>query len=192
MVGALLRMRGFARLAFGDGLKQEVEEFVTTPACWASPPPALDQDLQHALMTGEIPSEEIWQKPTSERMRRLLQQWGTEYRRDVNPYYWVDKLAKVETRCAGQSMLKENVLEVLEEVEALVLPEYEHALIGLGTRGAETVAVYDSGKLVQQLIDEGMDEDDAAEHFEFNIASAWVGNSGPMFVHLIDPEESEA
>lgn len=45
----------------------------------------------------------------------------------------------------------------------------------------EVVALYDSGKLAACYMSEGMEEDEAWEHFEFNVAGAYVGPKTPMF-----------
>lgn len=49
--------------------------------------------------------------------------------------------------------------------------------------------VYDVARIVQVLInDQGMDEDEAYEHMEFNIIGAYVGEMTPIWAFL--PEEN--
>jgi hypothetical protein len=49
--------------------------------------------------------------------------------------------------------------------------------------------VYDVARIVQVLInDQGMDEDEAYEHMEFNIIGGYVGDMTPIWAFL--PEEN--
>jgi hypothetical protein len=92
--GAVLVARGFRRLAFADLVREEVE-LQKWPACmpWRL-------RLRFAFdwlwgLDGADLAEEIWAKPTTPRMRKLLQWWGTEYRRAEDHHYWVRRLGNV-------------------------------------------------------------------------------------------------
>jgi len=76
---------------------------------------------------------------------------------------------------------RQKISEYDEEI--MLLPEeYDGCIVGLVSRcGMETVALYDSIKLVEKYMAEGMSEDDAWEHLDFNVAGAYVGPKTPMF-----------
>lgn len=85
---ALLSMVGYTRVAFADQVREEVALVIT--GAMEFPPralaiPGLVADMAHATIA------EVWAKPTSERMRRILQLWGSEVRRAENPEYWVNR-----------------------------------------------------------------------------------------------------
>jgi hypothetical protein len=42
--------------------------------------------------------------------------------------------------------------------------------------------VYDVDKMIETLISQGMDRDEAIEYYEFNIVGAYVGELTPIFV----------
>jgi len=84
---------------------------------------------------------------------------------------------------------KEEVLDVLADTEASVMEGFEEALIDYGERFNATFAVYDRAKVIEILEREGCTNEDAEEHFGFNIVGAWVGDGTPAFVTLIERGE---
>jgi len=59
----------------------------------------------------------------------------------------------------------------------------DKAFVGLGyVCGRKVVAVYDAQLVILILMDSGMTEEEAEEHFEFNIAGAFVGEQTPLFL----------
>lgn len=95
-VAAMLRPHGYERLAFADALRDEVAEAIHTGDYPA--PECLTAEALEAFGMAKV--AEVYSKPTTPRMRALLQQWGTEYRRSQREDYWVsimrEKLATVE------------------------------------------------------------------------------------------------
>lgn len=70
-----------------------------------------------------------------------------------------------------------------EESEALFCDGYDDCILGIAERfGMEPVVAYDYGKMIEKMVLEGMTEEDAQEHFNFNIIGAWVGEGTPIFV----------
>jgi len=61
------------RVAFADGVRLEIEETLL------------------ARSPGQRGLEALWHKPYPDEIRRLLQWWGTEYRRAEDENYWVKK-----------------------------------------------------------------------------------------------------
>ena len=43
--------------------------------------------------------------------------------------------------------------------------------------------VYDAVKIIQILMEQGMDETEALEYFDFNIAGAYLGNNTPVIIN---------
>lgn len=59
---------------------------------------------------------------------------------------------------------------------------FDAAIIGVDQDGERLI--YDSNSVVQVLINDGMDEEDAWEYFYYNIAGAYVGKNTPLFIQL--------
>ena len=79
-------------------------------------------------------------------------------------------------------MIDEELMQHLEDTECLLADGYESALIGI-TEGGNPVAVYDSDKCIQILVEEdNMSIDDAMDHFYYNTVGAYVGEKTPIYI----------
>lgn len=59
----------------------------------------------------------------------------------------------------------------------------DEAIVGLVSGfGKEPVVCYDRAKVIEILMRDGMDEEEAEELFAFNIEGAYVGEATPMFI----------
>lgn len=73
-----------------------------------------------------------------------------------------------------------------EACDLLLADGFDDAFIGIGSRcGQPDVAVYARDACVQALMSEGLSLEDAEEHFDFNVAGAWVGDRTPVFVRKL-------
>ena len=76
-----------------------------------------------------------------------------------------------------------NMIEILEEHEALLAEGFQAALIGY-TNGSNIVAVYDFEICVNILQADGMDRIEAVEYMDFNLVGAYVGEKSPIFITI--------
>ena len=91
------------------------------------------------------------------------------------------------------SKVRDWVNEYADDAEEpiLVMDEFDDALIGLCHRfGQPPVAIYDKAKIIEILIAGGCSEEDALEHFDFNIIGGWVGEYTPAFL-VYPPDEGD-
>ena len=88
-------------------------------------------------------------------------------------------------------MTLEEIIGILEDAGANAMAlepreEYDSCIAGIGWRTAsDPVLVYDRAKILEFLQTE-MTEEEAIEHYEFNIVGSWVGDGTPIFVELRD------
>lgn len=65
----------------------------------------------------------------------------------------------------------------------ITIDGFDDAFLGVGTQFNREIAIYDTDKVIEILMTrDGMSEDDAWEHFSFNIIGAWVGDQTPIFL----------
>ena len=66
---------------------------------------------------------------------------------------------------------------------ALLADGLEAAYIGYGNQHSKPpVAIYDSVKCVEALMEKGMTYEEAQEWFEFNTSCGWWGEGTPIFM----------
>tara|TARA_Y100000356_G_C11112698_1_gene210480 strand:+ start:28 stop:297 length:270 start_codon:yes stop_codon:yes gene_type:complete len=82
---------------------------------------------------------------------------------------------------------KEQLMEILAEEECLTADGFEDALVGC-TYGANVVAVYDINKMIEVLIEEGMEYEDAVEFLDYNVVGAYVGDKTPQYINFVTQE----
>lgn len=70
--------------------------------------------------------------------------------------------------------------EMLNE-DALTADGFDDCVIGSTTDGK---VVYDAGKIIYQMVSEGMEYEEALEYFYYNIEGAYVGEYTPIYVWL--------
>jgi hypothetical protein len=71
----------------------------------------------------------------------------------------------------------------------LQMDGFDDAILGVATRcGCEPVLVYSREKIIDSLVkDSEMDEFEANEYYEFNIAGAWMGDNTP---YVLEDEDA--
>jgi hypothetical protein len=84
--------------------------------------------------------------------------------------------------------LTEKVTEALDEEEITLADGFADAFLGIGRQFGKPIAVYSRRKCIEVLMRD-MDEEQAEEYFEFNLAGAWVGESTPIYLEELEELE---
>ena len=79
--------------------------------------------------------------------------------------------------------IDEYVDEHYPDEEIMLLDGLDSAFIGLTTNNIR--AVYSVQKIIEELMSQGMSEEDAVEYFNFNIECAYVGEKTPIYLNTI-------
>jgi len=84
--------------------------------------------------------------------------------------------------------IRENLNDMFEGLLFLSEREFDAAILGVAERiGMSPIVAYDTAKIIDILCErDGMEGDEAAEYFEFNIAGAYVGDRTPIFIARIE------
>jgi hypothetical protein len=79
-----------------------------------------------------------------------------------------------------------------EREESVVFADgLEEAFMGIGYQNYSPIAIYSKSKAIQCFIDQGMDEEQAYEYFDYNVAGAYVGGATPIFLEDDDCIQDE-
>lgn len=84
--------------------------------------------------------------------------------------------------------LTEKVTEALDEESIVLADGFADAFLGIGRQFSKPIAVYSRRKCIEVLMRD-MDEEQAEEYFEFNLAGAWVGESTPIYLEELEELE---
>lgn len=105
---------------------------------------------------------------------RKLKSSRPERHRGDSAIWW--SLIGSETRA---SYIKQRISEL--NPEALYADGFDRALIGCAQQFNRALALYDKAKCIEILVKEGLSEEEACEHFEFNVVGSYVGDNTPLF-----------
>lgn len=79
-----------------------------------------------------------------------------------------------------------DIRDLLKEIdpEILIADGFDNAIVGIASRcGSPDVLAYDVDKCIAALVlEQGMDEEEAMEHFSFNVEGAYLGKRTPIFI----------
>lgn len=76
----------------------------------------------------------------------------------------------------------QSSFQVPEDV--LIIGGYNRAIIDIVSVGNHKVPVYDTNKIIEILVDQGLTEEEATEYFDYNIYSAKAGDRNPIFTNV--------
>jgi len=74
----------------------------------------------------------------------------------------------------------EKIMEQYQGETFLVADGFDKAIIGV-CEGDPVRIIYSVTKCLEILIAEGMEEEDAMEHFDFNVRGGYVGDRTPVW-----------
>lgn len=69
-----------------------------------------------------------------------------------------------------------------EYPDVMTMDGYDDAIIVVVERIGLEVVCYDLDKVIEILMKQGMNEEDAWEWYQFNMVGSWVGEKTPVFL----------
>ena len=67
---------------------------------------------------------------------------------------------------------------------------FDDCVVGLIERfGMEPILVYDKGKIIAKMMNDGMTPTEAHEYFDFNMIGSWTGDGTPAYLTATPPDE---
>lgn len=77
-------------------------------------------------------------------------------------------------------------MEIAQGEPLVFVDGHDDAMLGLGEVDGEPRVVYDRAAIIRKLMGrDGMDEEGAAEFFDYNIVSCRIGAAAPCFVSIM-------
>jgi hypothetical protein len=77
----------------------------------------------------------------------------------------------------------QQILELYPDDTFVIADGFDDAIIGVDDNNLKIV--YDIDEVINILIRDGMEVDDAIEYYEYNIAGSYVGENTPSFIRVI-------
>lgn len=78
---------------------------------------------------------------------------------------------------------RDAIAEVIEDALFLDPNCFDQAVLGIAEgAGISSVVAYDMDKVIDILMQQGMDRDEAEEFFRFNTLGAYMGERTPIFI----------
>ena len=72
-----------------------------------------------------------------------------------------------------------------ENPDALLADGFEKALVGIGRVCHRSLALYDRAQCIRILMKDGLTEEDAEDHFQYNVQGSYVGEDTPIFAVIL-------
>lgn len=82
--------------------------------------------------------------------------------------------------------VRQYIEERYPDEAVLIMDGMDEAFLGVGYAFSTPLAVYDREKIIQVLMDMGMDREGAEEYFSFNIQGAYVGERTPVILERME------
>ena len=76
-------------------------------------------------------------------------------------------------------MMLDDIIRNFPESEFLKADGFDAAVIGLEEKSGRLI--YSARKIIQILIEEGLSEEDALDHYYYNVEGAYVGDLTPIY-----------
>lgn len=73
----------------------------------------------------------------------------------------------------------DDIIRNFPESEFLKADGFDAAVIGLEEKSGKLI--YSARKIIQILIEEGLSEEDALDHYYYNVEGAYVGDLTPIY-----------
>lgn len=86
-------------------------------------------------------------------------------------------------------MDKEDLVVIADENGCLFVDGYDDCILGMFSRfGMVPLLAYDKEKMLKKMVKDGMTYEEALEFFDYNIIGAWMGETTPVFIEVVDKE----
>lgn len=83
-------------------------------------------------------------------------------------------------------------LDEAKDADLILAEGYDVAYVGVVEVDGTLRALYDRALIIDLLMDrDGMDEEEAEEFFEFNVAGSYVGPAGPVYASFARKESHQ-
>ena len=140
----------------------------------------------NSLNSSQIAGSSSGELASSERLNAPETPAGLQEERLNSNSTSVNNFTEQQEDCLNND-IRENLNDMFEGLLFLSEREFDAAILGVAERiGMNPIVAYDTAKIIDILCErDGMEDDEAAEFFEFNIAGAYVGDRTPIFIAQI-------